>query len=187
VTGNRRPDNTGLVIQGIFFRYGQPFWQGDRWKVVMKGAFDASLKKDHVRAWLEHNPDLEIGCTQKNMLLESTDTRICFRLYLRDDEISRHARALVEARIFLDTSIGFSYAASDTFERTVSNTKLLFISKATLLEGSLVRAGACERTSVVLKNAKDCEPLFIESKTSKFVSDNAFTDVIRKIRNLESS
>jgi HK97 family phage prohead protease len=153
----------------------------------MPGAFDASIRKDHVKALLEHNDALEIGCTKSNLLLHSNQTAICFRLHLRTDEISRHARALVESRAMLDTSIGFSYAASNTEERTVSNTKLLFISKAALIEGSLVRAGACDRTSVVLKKAKDCQPLFVEAETSKFVSDNAFTDVIRKIRNLENS
>jgi HK97 family phage prohead protease len=181
-----RPDNTGLVLQGIFFRYNQPFWQGERWKVIPKGAFDASLKTDHVRAMLEHNPALEFGCTRTNMLLESSDTGICYRIHLRNDEISRHVRALVEAKLFLDTSIGFSYSASDTFERTVSKTEVLFITKATLLEGSLLKAGACERTSVVLKNVKDTEPLFIECETSKFKSDNAFTDVMRQLRNLKN-
>jgi HK97 family phage prohead protease len=179
--------NTGKVLQGYFFRYATPFFQGDRWKVIPKGAFDASLKKDRVRALLEHNDALEFGDTKSNLILESNDTGIAYRIHLRNDEISRHVRALVEARQYFDTSIGFSYRASDAVERTISKTALLFINKATLIEGSILKAGACEKTSVTLKDMKDCDPLFVECAKSSFSCDSAFADVMRQLRNLDNA
>jgi HK97 family phage prohead protease len=178
--------NTGKVLQGYFFKYLQPFYQGDRWKVIPKGAFDESLRTDHVRALLEHNPALEIGHSRQNLILHSNDTGIAFQIHLRDDEISNQVRAMVEAKLFLDCSIGFRYAASDTEERTFSKTQVIWIKKATLLEGSLLKAGACATTSVTLKSAKDCDYLYIEATKPSFACDNAYTDVVRSLRDLRN-
>src|SRR5580692_7775149 len=100
------PSNDGLVIQGYFFKYLQPFFHNDRYKVIPRGAFDDSIKKDHIRALLEHNDALEIGCTRTNMLLESNDTGIAYRIHLRSDPISFQVRAMVDVKAFLDCSIG---------------------------------------------------------------------------------
>jgi HK97 family phage prohead protease len=176
--------NAGLVLQGYFFKYLQPFFQGERWKVIRKGAFDESLRTDHIRALLEHSEALEIGHNRQNLILHSNETGIAFQIHLRDDLISNHVRELVEAKLFLDCSIGFSYRASDTEERTVSKSQVLWINKATLLEGSILKAGACATTSVTLKSAKDCDHLFIEATKPSFACDNSYTDVIRQLRNL---
>jgi HK97 family phage prohead protease len=183
----KSPSNAGLVIQGYFFKYATPFYQGDRWKCILCGAFDDSLKCDRVRMLLEHNDALEFGHNRQNLILHSNETGIAFRCHLRNDPISFQVRALVEAKAFLDCSIGFSYKASDTTTRTVSKTEVLFVNKATLLEGSLLKAGACAKTSVTLKDVKDCEPLYVECTKSSFASDNAFTDVIRRLRDLDNA
>src|ERR1700730_10462852 len=90
------PSNAGLCLQGYFFKYATPFYQGDRYKCILKGAFDDSLKSDHIRALLEHNDALEFGHSRQNLILHSNETGISFRVHLRNDPISFQVRALVE-------------------------------------------------------------------------------------------
>jgi HK97 family phage prohead protease len=135
---------------------------------------------------LEHDSALEFGCTKTNLILHSDEYGIAFRCHLRNDEISRHVRALAESKAYSEVSIGFSYRACDTVTRTVSKTEILFINKATLQESSFLKAGACEQTHAVLADMKNCNHLFEDCKTSRFVSDSKFEELRRTLEKLHS-
>jgi HK97 family phage prohead protease len=173
------------VLQGYAFRFNELFWHGGKWKVIIDGAFDESLKTDHVRMLLEHNDALEFGDSKSNLILHADEYGIAFRCHLRKDEISNHVRALAESKAFLDCSIGFAYSEADTTTRTVSKTDVLFIAKGELQEISFLKAGACPETNAILANAKDCGPLFSDCKSQRLVSDNKFTQVMRQLRDLQ--
>jgi HK97 family phage prohead protease len=182
------PSNTCKVLQGYSFRFNELFWHDDKWKYILDGAFDDSLKSNRVvRMLLEHNDALNFGDSKSNLIVHADDYGIAFRCHLRNDEISSHVRALAESKVFLDCSIGFTYAASDTTTRTIRTTEVLFLTKCTLHEISFLKAGACPQTSAMLADMKNCGPLFVDCKQSRLVSDNKFAHVIRQLRNLDNA
>ncbi|SHN71578.1 HK97 family phage prohead protease [Bradyrhizobium erythrophlei] len=177
---------SGLVLHGYGFRFDTLYRHNDRWNYISPGAFDESLKSAHVvRMLLEHNDDLEFGNSQSNLILHADEYGVAFRCHLRKDKISEHVTALAQSKAFLDCSIGFTYAASNTTTHTVSQNPVHFISKGELQEISFLRAGACPETNATLEDADKCGPLFSDCKASRLVSDNKFNHLIRTLRDIE--
>jgi HK97 family phage prohead protease len=180
--------NTGKVLQGVPFKFNTLFFHGDKWKYIPDGAFDESLKSNRVvRMLLEHDDALEFGDSKSNLILHADTYGIAFRCHLRDDPISLQVRALADSKAFTECSIGFSYAASNTETRAVSMTDVLFIYKATLHEISFLKAGACPETNAGIEDVNNLGPLFLDCKSLRLVSDNKFTEVMRRLRNLDNA
>ena len=177
---------SGKVLQGYGFKFDTLYFTRGRWNYISPGAFDESLKTDHVRMLLEHDDSLCFGDNRSNLILESDQFGLAFRCHLRKDKISAHVTALALSKAFLDCSIGFEYRASDTTVRTISKTEVTFITKATLQEISYLRAGACEQTSAVLEDADKVGPsLWEDCKASRLVNDNKFTHLMRTLRDIQ--
>jgi HK97 family phage prohead protease len=177
---------TGKAVQGLVCAYDVPLNLTSGYKILWGGAFDETLKSGSiVEAWLQHNPALVWGSTKSNLILESTSYGLWWRVHLRSDEISRHVEALVASHAMSEVSVGFSYAASDAETLKIGKHDVTVIKKATLRECSLVEAGACLGTNASIVDVKDCRSLWEDCKSLSMRSENAFEDVMRKLRRLQ--
>jgi HK97 family phage prohead protease len=177
---------TGKALQGCAVKYNTSLWLSGGYKVLLDGAFDSSLRSGStIGMWLQHNPNLVFGDSKSNLILESDDYGLWFRVHLRTDTISKHVVALAESKAFTEVSVGFSYRHSDSEIRTISGREVVIIKKATLAECSLLEAGACPATNASLVEADKCGALFEDCRSLRMVNDNAFDDVMRKLRRLQ--
>ena len=84
---------SGKVLQGYGFKFDTLYFTRGRWNYISPGAFDESLKTDHVRMLLEHDDSLCFGDNRSNLILESDQFGLAFRCHLRKDKISAHVTA----------------------------------------------------------------------------------------------
>ena len=174
---------SGKCLEGFGVKYETPYIRNGIYNCILGGAFDDSIKRDRVRMLLDHDDDLEFGCSQSNLILESSDYGLGFRVHLHKDDISKRVTALAESKTYLDCSIGFSFRKSDSSTRVIGHHDVLLIHRATLLEISFLAAGQVEQTSASLVDADKCEPLF-ESMT-RLVSENKFVHLMRTLRDMK--
>ena len=177
---------TGKALQGCAVKFNTTFWLGGRYKCLIDGAFDESLRSGSiVGMWMEHDSNLAFGDTRTNLILHSDDWGLWFRCHLRGDKISKHVQALAESKAFSEVSVGFSYHHSDSEIRTIGRHDVVIIKKANLAECSFLEAGACPTTNASLVDAKDCGALFEDCRSLRMRVDNAADDFLRKLRQLQ--
>jgi HK97 family phage prohead protease len=177
-------NNTGLVLQGYGCRYDTVFLFEGKHTCIISGALDKALKANNpVRMLMHHDAGLEFGNTKQNLILHSDDFGLAFRCHLRNDEISSHVRALAESKAYSECSIGVEIVKSETLR--IRDTDVNVIREGRVHEISYVRTGCVLDTHAVLKNVKDCQPLFKECESKQVLVDSGFEVLMRALRNLQ--
>jgi len=172
--------NKGWVVEGVVLKYFHVFEHDGELKSVAPDAFAISIREKPVGFWIEHDSKLALtGC---RLVLFSTDDELMFRCHLDDSEIAGHVRDLVASGLYTEMSAGWH--SSKTATKNIDGKNVKFIVQGVLEEISLVPAGRVKTTHAQISELRTCDTL--ERDCLKFRSDNAFTELRRKLQKLES-
>jgi HK97 family phage prohead protease len=134
---------------------------------------------------MHHDTNLEFGDTKRNLILHSDEYGLAFRCHLRNDEISSQVRALAESKAYSECSIGVEILESETLR--IRDTDVTLIREGKVHEISFVQTGCVLDTHAVIKNAKDCQPLFKECASKSVLVDSSFEVLMRAMQNLDNA
>jgi len=179
-------NNAGKVLQGYGCLYDTVFMFEGKHTCIISGALDKSLKaNDPVRMLMHHDANLEFGDTKRNLILHSDDYGLAFRCHLRNDEISHHVRSLAESKLYSECSIGVEILKSETLR--IRDTDVNLIREGRVHEISFVKTGCVLDTHAVIKDVKDCQPLFKECASKSVLVDSSFEVLMRAMQNLDNT
>ena len=177
-------NNFGKVLQGYGCLYDTVFMFDGKHTCVLSGALDKALKANHtVRMLMHHQPELDFGDTERNLILHSDSYGLAFRCHLRNDEISYHVRELAESKAYSECSIGVEIINSETLR--IRNTDVHVIREGRVHEVSFVKSGCVHDTHAVIKNVKDCDLLSKECAAKSVLVDSKFEVLMRALRKLQ--
>jgi HK97 family phage prohead protease len=174
----------GFVIEGIASKFDTILYTESHGFInIQPDAFKISIKYDPVECWVDHDEALCLkGCRVE---LHSTETELNFRLHLDDSELAGHARDLVSSGAYTQCSLGWH--SSKHVTRVIGgSTEVKFLLAGTLTHIALVPSGAIPTTHCQVSELKNCGTLADDCKSHRFESDNAFTELRRAMRRLES-
>jgi HK97 family phage prohead protease len=179
-------NNNGKVLQGYGCRYDTVFMFEGKLTCILQGSLDKALKANHpVRMLMHHDANLNFGDTKRNLILHSDSYGLAFRCHLRNDEISHHVRALAESKMYSECSIGVEILKCETLR--IRDTDVNVIREGRVHEVSFVQTGCVLDTHAVIKDAKDCQPLFKECATKQVLVDSSFEVLMRAMQNLDNA
>jgi HK97 family phage prohead protease len=170
--GGSRPTPVLDTIQGKLVGYSEPFWNGDGYSAIERGAFTRSLERNSsTKFLLEHNDYAVISPT---MELYDSDEGLFCRCHLPDTGIARWAHYQVKNRVFSEMSIGMKYSQLwHMKDAQIGRQKVSLITKAEILEASLLRSGAIESAKAILVSGFGRDTLEDEVKSRRALSEDA--------------
>lgn len=155
----RAAELRGGTLYGHAAVFGQHAPIRGGWEAIAPGAFDQVLKRDNVRALVNHNPSLLLGSTRSGTLKLATDTDgLVFEVQIPDTTYGRDLRELVERGDLGGASFGF-IPGDDTVGTAPDGRQLrTHTNLAQLLDVSAVTYPAYDGTDVSLRSVSFDHP-----------------------------
>lgn len=160
-----REEGEDLFIEGYFSVFNSPYrmWE-DYTEIVRNGAFRETLRKDDIRALINHDTTLVLGRTAAGTLELSEDEHGLFgRVKVnRNDQDAMNAYARVQRGDVTQCSFGFDVLDFDTEVEGGHTT--CYLRNVKLYEVSVCTFPAYTDTQVQARNAAACEERRAEAR-----------------------
>lgn len=152
---SREPANeaaTGLALDGYGVVYNEPLiYEHEIW-VFEAGCFSNSLKAGQaVHFQLDHDDKQRVASTRDALSFEDDEIGLAFRLDLSEVERGAELKQMVDTNRRAAISVGIKN--EETHIKTIGKHPVRFITKADLIEVSLVGAGKCLNAFAGIVNA----------------------------------
>lgn len=161
----------GLALDGYGILYDEPLiYDGEVW-VFEAGCFSNSLKADReIHFQLDHDDKQRVASTLKALSFADGEVGLAFRLDLSAVDRGDELKQMVETDRRAAISVGIKN--EETHVKTIGKHPVRFITKADLIEVSLVGAGKCANAFAGVVNA-GLEPLESGKKGVMFTANFA--------------
>lgn len=149
-----REEGDDLFIEGYFSVFNSPYeMYEDYTEIVKNGAFEETLRKDDIRALINHDTTLVLGRTTAGTLELSEDERGLFgRIKVnRNDQDAMNAYARVQRGDVTQCSFGFDVEQFDT--EVERNHTTSYLTRVKLYEVSVCTFPAYTDTQIQARNA----------------------------------
>lgn len=149
-----REEGEELFIEGYFSVFNSPYEMWDDYtEIVRNGAFRETLRKDDIRALINHDTTLVLGRTTAGTLELSEDEHGLFgRIRVnRNDQDAMNAYARVQRGDVTQCSFGFDVEAFDT--EVEEGHETCYLTRVKLYEVSVCTFPAYTDTEVQARNA----------------------------------
>lgn len=176
-----REEGEELFIEGYFSVFNSPYemWE-DYTEIVRNGAFRETLRKDDIRALINHDTTLVLGRNTAGTLELSEDEHGLFgRIRVnRNDQDAMNAYARVQRGDVTQCSFGFDVEAFDT--EVEEGHETCYLTRVKLYEVSVCTFPAYTDTQVQARNAAACEARRTEAR--KRAVEAWRTEQLQKLR-----
>lgn len=160
-----REDGEDRIIEGYFSVFDSEYQVWDDWtEVVKQGAFRETLKKDDIRALVNHDTTLVLGRTTADTLELREDEHGLFgRIKVNpNDQDAMNLYARVQRGDVTQCSFGFDVLANETEKR--DGTTYTYLTEVKLYEVSCCTFPAYTATEIQARNAAAYKTRMAEDK-----------------------
>lgn len=160
-------DDNEMAVSGYFAVFDQPteIYPGEN-EVIKKGAFTESLKKEEVVALWNHDSQKVLGRTSNDTLdLEEDDHGLKGTLHIAPTSYGKDVYQLIKRGDLAGCSIGFFV---DDYQDIAKDGAVTHeITKAQLLEVSVVTWPQYEQTEIAVRSKNDSANFYREAEKKK--------------------
>lgn len=160
-------DDDDMTVSGYFAVFDQPteLWPGEN-EVIKRGAFTASLKKEEVVALWNHDSQKVLGRTSNDTLeLEEDEHGLRGTLHIAPTTYGKDVYQLIKRGDLVGCSFGFF--VDDYRDIAKDGTVTHEITKAQLLEVSVVTWPQYEQTEIAVRSKNDSANFYREAEKKK--------------------
>lgn len=160
-------DDDDMTVSGYFAVFDQPteLWPGEN-EVIKRGAFTASLKKEEVVALWNHDSQKVLGRTSNDTLeLEEDEHGLRGTLHIAPTTYGKDVYQLIKRGDLVGCSFGFF--VDDYRDIAKDGTVTHEITKAQLLEVSVVTWPQYEQTEIAVRSKNDSAKFYREAEKKK--------------------